>query len=563
MEYIFGLIVIIIIIYLISNSTKKTDKPIIEQIKETPKPQFVLTEEFKGILDLLKNTNESIFITGKAGTGKSSLLKHFIKNTNKKLVILAPTGIAALNVSGQTIHSFFRFPPSIITPNKIEPDYVRAELFKNLQMVIIDEISMVRADLMNGIDVALRKNRNRLEEPFGGVQMVFIGDLFQLPPVVMETDREYILKTYGGQYFFDATVFKTYRYHFKELTTIFIQSNEQPEFKTMLNNIRNNESQFNDMALLNSRHKDNAGEQENSIFLTTRKNIARNINNDKLENLQGEKFTFTGTLSGKYLKLQEEAEEKLDDKLPAPFKLELKKDAQIMMLKNDGGKRWVNGSIGKVEKLEENAITVKIDGNKYKIEKESWNEVEYVLNKETKEIEEGIIAGFSQFPLQLSYAMTIHKSQGKTFDKITVDVGTGAFAHGQIYVALSRCRTIEGIILNNPIRNNDIIVDPRVIEYYKTKSIPLAKTVTILNQPKKDLSIKDELQKAIIGKYKIKIQYENFDGELSEREISGLKMTEEFNDFGYDKQHIKGFCHLRNEERSFKISRIKNIELIK
>lgn len=563
MEYIIGIVVIFVVIYLISNSTKKTEKPIIEQKKEAPKPQFVLTDEFKEILDLLKNTNESIFITGKAGTGKSSLLKHFIKNTNKKLVILAPTGIAALNVSGQTIHSFFRFPPSIITPNKIEPDYVRAELFKNLQMVIIDEISMVRADLMNGIDVALRKNRNRLDEPFGGVQMVFIGDLFQLPPVVMETDREYILKTYGGQYFFDATVFKTYKYHFKELTTIFRQSNEQPEFKTMLNNIRNNEAQFDDMALLNSRHKDNAGEQENSIFLTTRRNIARNINNDKLENLPGEKFTFTGTLSGKYIKLKEEAEEKLDDKLPAPYKLELKKDAQIMMLKNDGGKRWVNGSIGKVDKLEENSITVKINGNKYKIEKESWNEVEYVLNKETKEIEERIIAGFSQFPLQLSYAMTIHKSQGKTFDKITVDVGTGAFAHGQIYVALSRCRTIEGIILNNPIRNNDIIVDPRVIEFYKTKSIPPTKSPTNLNQPKNGLSIKDELQKAINGNHKIKIQYENFDGEVSERELSELKMTEEFNDFGYDKQHIKGFCHLRNEERSFKISRIKNIELIK
>ena len=563
MEYIIGLIVIIVIVYLISNTTKKTDNPnILEQKKETLKSQFVLTEEFKEILDILKNTNQSVFITGKAGTGKSSLLKHFIKNTNKKLVILAPTGIAALNVSGQTIHSFFRFPPSIITPNKIEPDYVRAELFKNLQMVIIDEISMVRADLMNGIDIALRKNRNKLDEPFGGVQMVFIGDLFQLPPVVTESDREYILKTYGGQYFFDAPVFKTFKYQFKELNTIFRQSNEQPQFKTMLNNIRNNEAEFDDMALLNSRHKDNVGEQENSIFLTTRRNIARKINNDKLGNLPGEKTTYTGSLSGKYFKLKEEAEDKLEDKLPAPYKLELKKEAQIMMLKNDGGKRWVNGSIGRIEKLEENSITVKIDGNNYKIEKESWNEVEYVLNKETKEIEERIIAGFSQFPMQLSYAMTIHKSQGKTFEKITVDIGTGAFAHGQIYVALSRCRTIEGIILNNPIRNNDITVDPRVIEYYKTKSIPQLKLTNILSQPRTEKSIKDELQKAINGKRKIKIQYENFDGEVSERELSNLLMTDDFNSFGYDKQHVKGFCHLRNEERSFKISRIKNIELI-
>lgn len=562
MEYIIGIIIVIAIIYFISSSTKKVEKPVTNLQKEIPKAQFVLTDEFKEILEILKNTNESLFITGKAGTGKSSLLKHFIKNTNKKLVVLAPTGIAALNVSGQTIHSFFRFPPSIINTKQIEPDYVRAELFKNLQMVIIDEVSMVRADLMNGIDIFLRKNRNRLNEPFGGVQMVFIGDLFQLPPVVIDKDRDYFLNTFGGHYFFDATAFQNFKYHFKELTTIFRQSNEQPEFKSMLNNIRNNEAQFADMALLNSRHKDNAGEQENSIFLTTRRNIARNINNDKLENLQGEKFSYVGTLSGKYLKLKEEAEEKLDDKLPAPYKLELKKNAQIMMLKNDGGKRWVNGSIGKVEKLEEDAITINIEGSKYKIEKENWNEVEYTLNKETKEIEERIIAGFSQFPLQLSYAMTIHKSQGKTFDKITVDVGTGAFAHGQIYVALSRCRTLEGIILNNPIKNNDIIVDPRVIEFYKTKSIPKSNKANSIVSTNK-LSIKEELLTAVKNGNKIKVLYENFNGEASERILSNLQITDDFNDFGYDKQHVKAFCHLRNEERSFKIDRIKQIETLK
>lgn len=234
-----------------------------------------------------------------------------------------------------------------------------------------------------------------------------------------------------------------------------------------------------------------------------------------------------------------------------------------MMLKNDGGKRWVNGSIGKVEKLEPDAITIKIEGNKYKIEKENWNEVEYILNKETKEIEERIIAGFSQFPLQLSYAMTIHKSQGKTFDKITVDVGTGAFAHGQVYVALSRCRTLEGIILNNPIKNNDIIVDPRVIEFYNTKTIPQSVNVAKPFQPKSSLSIREELMNAINGKHKVKIVYENFNGETSERQLSDLKLTDDFNSFGYDKQHIKGFCHLRNEERSFKIDRIKKVELIK
>lgn len=564
MEYVFGAIILVVIILVVSNSNKKSvpKKTVTAATnKVAPKSQLILTDEFKEILDLLKSTNDSVFITGKAGTGKSSLLRQFIKSSNKKLIILAPTGIAALNVGGQTIHSFFRFPPTIIDPKQIEPDYVRAELFKNLQMVIIDEISMVRADLMNAIDVALRKNRNKLNEPFGGVQMVFIGDLFQLPPVLTDKDRDHILKTYGGQYFFDATVFKTYKYQFKELTTVFRQSSEQPEFKTMLNNIRNNEVRFEDMALLNSRHKENAGEQENSIFLTTRRNIARNINNDKLENLLGEKFTYTGVLVGKYLKLKEDAEEKLEDKLPAPYKLELKIGAQIMMLKNDSGRRWVNGSIGKVEKLASDAITVNINGNNYAVEKENWNEVEYVLNKETKEIEERIIAGFSQFPLQLAYAMTIHKSQGKTFDKITVDVGTGAFEHGQVYVALSRCRTLEGIVLNNPIRNKDIIVDPRVIDYYKYKSIP-QKTNPEIAIEQNRTSIKDEILKAITGKHKVRILYENFNGETSERQLSDLTFTTEFNEFGYDKQHIKGFCHLRNEERSFKIDRIRKIEFI-
>lgn len=564
MEYliIVGVVVLIIIFVfksLISKKKKNEDKPISVQ-KQKSGFQFVLTEEFKEILNILKNSNESIFITGKAGTGKSSLLKHFIKETNKKYVILAPTGIAALNVSGQTIHSFFRFPPKIFTPNNFEPDYVRAEMFRQLEMVIIDEISMVRADLMDGIDIALRKNRNRLNESFGGVQMVFIGDLFQLPPVLTGKERDVILERYEGQYFFDAPVFKDFTYHFKELTKVFRQAEEEIEFKILLDNIRINNVNFDDMALLNSRHKDNAGERENSIFLTTRKNIARNINKEKLDLIDGKEHIYLGQLTGKYVDLKNQSEEDLENKLPAPYKLKLKKGAQIMMLKNDSGKRWVNGTIGKIDKIKEELIVVNINGIKHSVEKESWNEVEYVLNREKDVFEEKIIAGFTQYPLRLSYAMTIHKSQGKTFENITVDVGTGAFAHGQIYVALSRCISLKGIILNNPIRNNDIIVDPRVVEYYKIKSIPSKAKLTAYRSARND--VRKTVLLAIEKNKKVRIDYEKYDGELSTRNLSNLQISNEFGEFGYNNDHIKAFCHLRNEERVFKIDRIIKIEII-
>lgn len=555
MEIIIVSSVVIFIIWLLFPSSNSSQKIKTKRTSGTSKSEVELTEEFKEILDILNNSNESIFITGKAGTGKSTLINHFITNTRKKLVILAPTGIAALNVNGQTINSFFKFPPTIINPEHIKPDYLRAGLFINLEMIIIDEVSMTRVDLMDGIDVALRRNRNKLDEPFGGIQMVFVGDLFQLPPVVTSEDRVKIVSKYGGEYFFDAPVFKTYKYHFKELNKIFRQSAEQIQFKNLLNNVRNNSVKFEDMVLINSRHKDNTTVQEDGIFLTSKKDIARRINAEKLESIQLPLYEFVGTLSGKYLKLAEQTEEQLYDKLPSPFRLKLKHGVHVVMLKNDSGRRWANGSVGEVVKISKDSLWVSINGNQYKVERETWKEVEYILNPETKEIEARTIAEYTQYPLQLAFAMTIHKSQGKTFDKIVVDIGTGAFAHGQVYVALSRCRTLEGISLNNPINDKDIIVDPRVVSFYSTRTIPVL-PLQVSNSTTLDILLKAIKDNAIAL-----IEYQNYDGEVSKRQISKIQISNNHKDRGYLNAHIKAYCHLRKEEREFKIDRIRKITI--
>lgn len=425
-----------------------------------------ITEEFRKALDILENTNDSVFITGKAGTGKSTLLREFTNKTKKNFVVLAPTGIAALNVGGQTIHSFFRFKPGNLEIDKLKSDY-RTDLFENIETLIIDEVSMVRSDLMHGIDTALRMNRHRPNEPFGGVQMIFIGDLYQLPPVMRNDEREHILSKYDGEQFYDAPVFKEYGYHFIELTQIFRQSESEVRFKQLLENIRTNRINDEDMALLNSRHKSISGVPEMATFLTSRRHTATNINQQKLEQLSGVEYIFTGKLTGKFAKLAELSDEQIDSKLPAPYHLKLRIGAQVMMLKNDSAYRWVNGTIGKITNINKKEVYVEIDGTEHKVEPEVWKEVRFEHNQKTDKIEEKTASEFVQFPMQLAYAITIHKSQGKTFDNVVIDIGSGAFAHGQVYVALSRCRSLSGVILNTPIERRDIIVNQRVADYYK------------------------------------------------------------------------------------------------
>lgn len=435
--------------------------------------QITLTEEFIEIIHLLENTNTSLFITGRAGTGKSTLLKYFTQHTRKKYVVLAPTGVAALNVRGQTIHSFFGFPKGIIKKQNIRPDFRRVKLFENIQMVIIDEVSMVRADLMDGIDQALRINRNKPDIPFGGVQMVFIGDLFQLPPVVPNDLLDYFKNYYKSQFFFDAKVFEQFTYKCKELTKIFRQKNEK--FINLLNKIRVNQAEFDDFVLLNSRCVENTSINENkgAIFLITTNDNAKQINNDMLERLPHPEVTYRAILEVNLAK-DYEAKKDMDDndsnnsKFPTEVNLKLKIGAQVMMIKNDPGKRWVNGTIGIIQSLSNDYIVVKIGKNIYRVKREKWEEIEYRYNNYTHKIEEKPIGVFIQFPVKLAWAITIHKSQGKTFDNIIIDIGSGAFAHGQTYVALSRCKSLEGIILKRQIEPKDVIVDQRVVDFYKT-----------------------------------------------------------------------------------------------
>ena len=425
-------------------------------------------EEYLEIIDLIENTENNIFITGGAGTGKSTLLKYIVEHTQKKCVVLAPTGVAAINANGQTIHSFFRFPITLFDKKSIKADNMKKELFESLQMMIIDEISMVRVDILDAVDCALQINRQN-SKPFGGVQMVFVGDVFQLPPVLTAQDNDYIFTNYKSHYFFDAPVLQKTDYQLKELTNIFRQDASEREFKETLNRIRIGETTDNDIRLLNSRMT-NIVNNDDTIYLTTRREIATDINSKKLNNLPVSSIKYKGLIidafdAGDGNKINE-------DKLPAPYELELKKGAQIMLLRNDKSGRWVNGTIGIIQELKETSISVLINRKLHSVEKETWEQIEYKYNITENKIEKQIIGKYVQYPLQLAYAITIHKSQGMTFDKINIDIGQGAFTHGQVYVALSRCKTLNGIKLNSRIDETDIIVDPKVLYWYKSKINP-------------------------------------------------------------------------------------------
>jgi hypothetical protein len=433
----------------------KTIQKFILNEKQIDLSNITLSPDQQDLLKLLTISKTPIFLTGKAGTGKSLLLQYFRQKSTKNIVVCAPTGVAALNIGGQTIHSLFKIPPELIKKDSLKVDAKTAKLLKYVDVVIIDEISMVRPDLMDGIDYILRKARESMV-PFGGVQLIMFGDLYQLPPVVQKDLKDYFAKNYGGNFFFNADVWKNIKFEIRELTTVFRQKDE--DFKAILNAVREGNITNEQLEVLNRRAEEEIP-SEGVIILTTINSSAKRINEIKLNLLEDKAHEHKAEITGH---LEPSA-------YPTEETLLLKKGAQIMLLRNDKEKRWVNGTLGLIDSLDGEEITVNIDGKIHAVQKETWNKIQYVLNEETNTLDEKVVSSFTQFPLKLAWAITIHKSQGQTYNTVAIDMGFGAFAHGQTYVALSRCKTLEGIYLNRKISREDIIVESKIIDFMQGK----------------------------------------------------------------------------------------------
>ena len=427
-------------------------------------------KEFQDALNLIQYTRQSVFLTGKAGTGKSTFLKYVCANTKKKHIVLAPAGIAAINAGGSTMHSFFKLPFYPLLPddpnfslqrNRIHEffKYSKAhrKLLEQVELIIIDEISMVRADIIDAVDRILRVYSRNLREPFGGKQILLVGDVFQLEPVVKSDEREILNRFYPTPYFFDARVFKEIDLVSIELQKVYRQTDSV--FINVLDRIRNNTSNAADLQLLNTRYGSQIEEVEEDMYITlaTRRDNVDFINDKKLADLPGEPIVFKGIIDGDFP----------ENSLPTSKELELKVGAQIIFIKNDYERRWVNGTIGTISGIDEEGTIYIItdDGKECDVKLDSWRNIRYKYNEEKKEIGEEVLGTFTQYPIRLAWAITIHKSQGLTFSRVVIDFGGGVFAGGQAYVALSRCTSLDGIQLKTPINRSDIFVRQEIVNF--------------------------------------------------------------------------------------------------
>lgn len=414
-----------------------------------------LSEEFLDALSVLEDSDDNVFLTGNAGTGKSTFLEYFKSRTKKNIAIVAPTGVAALNVKGQTIHSFFKFKPRLIAKNSIKPKRDN-KIYKKLDILVIDEISMVRADVFDAIEYFLRLNGPTPGRPFGGVQICVIGDLYQLPPIVSRNESDIFYSLYDNPFFFSSDAFSQAEFSIIELKKIYRQS--ELEFISALNAIRTGNAEHDMVNFINKRHGLAQEDEDTPIILTTTNNIANMTNQQKMSEIKEPEFSYKGKVTGDFTVSGE--------KLPAPEELTLKVGAQVMFTKNHQNRKWVNGTVGTISSLSEREIVVHVKKGKrsynFKVEKESWESVTYNYDRENETITEDIKGEYSQYPLMPAWAITIHKSQGKTLESAIIDLGYGAFAPGQLYVALSRCRHFDKIHLKKPITKRDIMCDQSV-----------------------------------------------------------------------------------------------------
>ncbi|MGI6524848.1 MAG: ATP-dependent DNA helicase [Bdellovibrionota bacterium] len=420
--------------------------------------QIELNGDFLRVKDLLDLGSPFIFLTGRAGTGKSTCIEYIKQVCNKHFAVLAPTGLAALNVGGQTIHSFFKLPavPPDISSLRRSRD---RKLLEKLELLIIDEISMVRADLLDLVNEALKINRGK-REPFGGVQVLVVGDLFQLPPVVAsEQERALLARKYDTQFFFSANCIQDVALDFVELNTIYRQKDAR--FISILESIREAEDFEDAIAELNQ-HCVGRTLEGDSVVLTTTNALSEQINNTRLQALHGTPAIFQGKASGKFEMKQE--------RLPSPADLILKQDAQVMFTKNDPDGRWMNGTLGHIRSIHKNSVTVELSETKelHSVDSVVWETYSYQYDEKEDRIIPEVSGSYKQLPLKLAWAATIHKCQGMTLERTVIDFGNRVFAAGQAYVALSRSRAMDDISLRRPLRPNDIIIDQQIKDYYNT-----------------------------------------------------------------------------------------------
>ena len=519
------------------------------------KPTLDINPKFQKALNLMEEGKKSLFITGKAGTGKSTLLDYFCTRSKKKPVVLAPTGVAALNVKGQTIHSFFNFYIDITT-EKIKAQKKapkNPEMYKKLKTLIIDEVSMVRADLLDCVDTFLSLHGPKKNKAFGGVQMVFVGDLYQLPPVVTSKEKEFFSAHYKTPFFFSSRVFKNFELEIIELEKVYRQ--KDTKFIYLLNRIRNNSVENEDIDFLNSRCLPSfkPDKDEFYISLSSINKTADSINERHLQTLKGKTYKSSAFINGDFGK----------EYFPTNPNLHFKVGSQIMLLNNDQKRRWVNGSIGIIKSVnkdedgEEYVCVWLYPGNKeIFVYHYTWEIYRFSFSKEKQTIISELAGSFSQYPFRLAWAITIHKSQGKTFDRVIIDMSRGMFASGQAYVALSRCRSFDGIVLKAPVKKYHIRTDYRIFDFLTGHQYRKAEM---------EMPVQDKIkfiQQVIEEKKQLKMTYLKANDTKSERTVRPLEVGLRV----YSGKHFQGmlaFCFKAGEERMFRIDRILKLDIRK